>query len=115
MALIAAMARDQTCAQTVTACITGGHGQWFVQDFAADGTPASPLASLDPADALASAAGCVAGSQAEALVARRGHGTALALWPDARAFPLLSPDILVPARQPLYGRLPDARLPGEAS
>ncbi len=112
MALIAAMARKQTCAQPVSACITGGHGQWFVQDFTADGSQASPLASLDPADALAVAAGCVAGSQAEALVARRGHGTALSLWPDARAFPLLSPDILVPARQPIYGRQPDARLPG---
>jgi len=53
----------------------------------------------------------VAGSQAEALIAARGGGTALPLWPDARRFPLLPQALIGPADQPLYGRAPDARLP----
>ena len=48
---------------------------------------------------------------AEALVARRGHGQALALWPDARCFALLDPARLGPAELE-YGRAPDAKLPG---
>lgn len=111
LALIAAMARDEAGAQPVTACITGGHGQWFVQHFASDGSASSPLASLDPQDAAASACALVAGSQAEALVRLRGTGTALSLWPDARRFALLCDSLLEPARQPIYGRAPDAKLP----
>ena len=115
LALLAAMAQADQGAQPVTCCITGGHGQWFTQDFDAHGKAASALASLDPADAAArTSIPLVAGSQAEALVTRRGHGSSLALWPDARAFSLLDPAYLQPATHPLYGRPPDARLPGSA-
>ena len=44
----------------------------------------------------------------------RGHGTALALLPDARRFPLLPTALLDSALAPLYGRAPDAKLPGAA-
>jgi len=87
LALVAAMTRGDTPGP-VTVCMSGGHGEWFVQDFAANGLPASELASL-PA-ALAAEAACaelVAGNQAEALVALRGRGRAMDLRSDARAWP----------------------------
>jgi hypothetical protein len=57
----------------------------------------------------------VAGSQAEALAARRSGVSpailALPLWPDARAFAVLAADALRADPLPRYGRAPDARLP----
>jgi tRNA threonylcarbamoyl adenosine modification protein YeaZ len=110
--LIAAIARDRRGDQPLTVAMTGGHGEWFIQGFTADGVPQRALASLPP---TAAAEGCaeplVAGSQAEALVAARGFGEALPLWPDARAFPLLPGTALTADVHPLYGRAPDARLP----
>jgi tRNA threonylcarbamoyl adenosine modification protein YeaZ len=112
LALVAAMACDRSGGQALAVAMTGGHGEWFVQRFAAKGDPLGPLASLTPTDA---AAACpemlVAGSQAEALVAARGGGEALAIWPDARALPLLADTALTAEVHPLYGRAPDARLP----
>lgn len=111
LALVAAMARAEAGAKPCTVAMTGGHGEWFVQSFGADGLPIGELASLTPAAAAASASEFVAGSQAEALVAQRGSGKALPRWPDARSFALLPPVLLGPADHPLYGRAPDARLP----
>lgn len=112
LALVAAMARAGH-PRPVTVCMSGGHGEWFVQDFAAGGEPEGTLASLPPARAAAAAVhDFVAGSQAEALVALRGSGTALPLLPDAREFPRLPADLLDSDLAPIYGRGPDARLPG---
>jgi tRNA threonylcarbamoyladenosine biosynthesis protein TsaB len=97
---------------TVAVAMTGGHGEWFVQSFGADGAPARPLASLTPDAAIAACdEPLVAGSQAKALVAGRGSGDALAIWPDARCLPLLPAAAMTPEVHPLYGRAPDARLP----
>jgi tRNA threonylcarbamoyl adenosine modification protein YeaZ len=113
--LVGAMAREHR-GEPVAVAMTGGHGEWFVAGYAGDGTPTRPLASLTPAAAVAaSVEPLVAGSQAEALVAARGHGEALPLWPDARALPLLSEAILTTDVHPLYGRAPDARLPQSAA
>lgn len=113
LALVAAMAQAKHPGARVTAATTGGHGEWFVENFADDGTSLAPLASLTPAAAAAAATGdLVAGSQAQALVAARGHGTALQILPDARSFGLLRPADLSADTVPLYGRAPDARLPG---
>lgn len=116
LALIAAMARTDRGAQPVTVCMTGGHGEWFVQDYSAAGLPDGPLESLRP-DAAAERGGheLVAGTQAEPLVAARGHGMALPLWPDARRVSLLPAGLLSATLTPLYGRAPDARLPGTAA
>jgi len=111
LALVAAMARDEAGAQACTVAMTGGHGEWFVQPFGADGLPTADLASLTPEAAAAVSSNLVAGSQAETLVTQRGSGTALPLWPDARSFALLPTALLGPADHPLYGRAPDARLP----
>ncbi|WP_374418583.1 tRNA (adenosine(37)-N6)-threonylcarbamoyltransferase complex dimerization subunit type 1 TsaB [Novosphingobium arvoryzae] len=113
LALLAAMARAERGDQTVTVATTGGHGEWFVQDFGADGAELGPLQSLPPAAAAARpGADLVAGSQAEALVAARGTGTALPLWPDARQVALLPAAAFSPDVALRYGRAPDARLPG---
>lgn len=115
LALIAAMARRERGDVPVCVATTGGHGEWFVERFAADGATAAPLASLRPSEAVSAASEpLAAGSQAEALVVARGSGEALTLWPDARAFPLLGEDVLSDRVQPLYGRPPDARLPQAA-
>lgn len=110
LALVAATAR-RSGAGAVTVCMTGGHGEWFVQDFDASGHPAAQMASLRPEDAAAAAAATVAGTQAESLVARRGSGMALNLLPDARDWPLLPAELTTTSLTPLYGRAPDARLP----
>lgn len=115
LGLIAAIALKERSGGPVTVCTTGGHGEWFVQEFDAGATPRAGLASLAPTAAVSSAeAGLVAGSQAQALVSQRGHGEALEIWPDARAFHLLPPTLLTSETSPLYGRAPDARLPGTA-
>ena len=113
LALIAAQARAEAGDQPVTVATTGGHGEWFVQEFGADGMPASALASLRPDAAVAAAKSeLICGSQAEALVAARGSGRAVPLWSDARAFGLLPAALLSAGTEPLYGRAPDAKLPG---
>lgn len=112
--LVAAMARAEHGDRAVAVATTGGHGEWFTQGFAADGEALRPLASLLPAVAAQrTPEALVAGSQAEALIGLRGFGKALALWPDARSFALLPPAALTADVAPLYGRAPDARLPGQ--
>lgn len=113
LALIAAQAQSVHGAQQVSVVTTGGHGEWFVQQFDEAGLPMTDLASLPPAAACGTVSSAlVAGSQAEALVARRGSGTAAPCWPDARSFPLMPSALLTASTAPLYGRAPDARLPG---
>ena len=115
LALIAAMALSEQPGGPVTVCTTGGHGEWFLQAFDAVGATAGELASLSPvAAAESTSSDLVAGSQAQALIANRGHGTALEIWPDARSFHLLPASQLTSQAAPLYGRAPDARLPGAA-
>lgn len=113
LALVAAMARATHPAVAIDVVMSGGHGEWFFQPFAADGTAREEARSLVPeAAAQCSRAGLIAGSQAEALsVLRGGEPAAMPLWPDARAFALLAADALRPDPLPRYGRAPDARLP----
>ncbi|MEQ1496675.1 MAG: tRNA (adenosine(37)-N6)-threonylcarbamoyltransferase complex dimerization subunit type 1 TsaB [Novosphingobium sp.] len=112
LALVAAMAQREHPG-AVTVCMTGGHGEWFVQDFDAQGVALTALASLPAAQASSyDGAAIVAGSQALALVALRKSGAAMALLPDARSFLLLPAAALTADTAPLYGRAPDARVPG---
>ena len=63
LALIAAMARAARGPQPVTVAVTGGHGEWFMQNFGADGGAIDALISLRPEAAAGGApAGLVAGS-----------------------------------------------------
>lgn len=109
LALVAAMARAQV-SEPFSVMMTGGHGEWFVQRFATDARPLTPLASLTPDRAVETTTDVlIAGSEAQAAVARRGWGEALPLLPDAGAFPLLADEALGADVRPLYGREPDAR------
>jgi len=113
LALVAAIARE-THPGPVTVCMTGGHGEWFVQDFGAGGLPERNLASLKPheADKYGNHK-VIAGSQAKSksVVEGRDH-VALEILPDARRFQALPEELLTTDLAPLYGRPPDARLPG---
>ena len=118
-ALLGAMARaahsSDQAGVAIDVAMTGGHGEWFCQRFDERGLARGLVASHRPEDAVRLlTATIVAGSQAEALVAARGSGTALALWPDARGFFALPLTSIRPDPQPVYGRAPDARLPGQA-
>ena len=111
LALVAAMAHR---ARELSVVMTGGHGEWFMQSFK-DGIATNDLRSLTPDQAAQTIeADLVTGSQAAALVTLRGAGKALPLLPDAREFPRLGAAQLSTAITPLYGRAPDARLPGIA-
>ncbi|EIZ78639.1 metal-dependent protease [Novosphingobium sp. Rr 2-17] len=113
LSLIAAMARDKHGPVPVGVAMTGGHGEWFIEGFDANGASLRALTSLTPPAAAAAAPeDLVAGNQAQALIDLRGHGTAMAVLPDARAFALLPHTGLLPDLHPIYGRAPDARLPG---
>lgn len=115
MGLVAAMARNQAGQTPVGVAMIGGHGEWFVEVFGADGVSMRPLASLRPEQAIDTVREeVIAGSQAEALVAARGFGKALPILPDARELALLGEDALLGSLDPIYGRDPDARLPGVA-
>ena len=112
-ALIAAMGRARAGDQPVSVAMSGGHGEWFVSEFDADGAVLAAPRSFAPAAAAASVrTDLIAGTQAEALVAARGTGQALAILPDARQLLLLRPDAFSGPVQLDYGRAPDARLPG---
>lgn len=112
LALVAAMARAELGEQDTAVAMAGGHGEWFVEGFAANGSISRPLASLTPDDAAAlSTEHLIAGTKAQELVALRGSGQALQLWPDARAFLHLPEHAITDRTEPLYGRGPDAKLP----
>lgn len=112
LAMVAAMARHEAGAHPIGVAMTGGHGEWFAEGFDARGATTRPLASLPPVEAAANTTEMlVAGNQAGALVNLRGSGTAVDIWPDARAFALLPPESVQADARPLYGRAPDAKLP----
>lgn len=111
LALIAAMAQSDQPARSMTVCMNGGHGQWFVADFGPDGLPLGETASLAPPAAHARArAALVAGNRATQLAALfpEHTATALHLLPDASAVMRLNPALLTRALAPIYGRGPDA-------
>lgn len=112
LSLVAAMARGEHPGAAIDVCMTGGHGEWFFQQFNAEGDATGAVESLAPAQALArSSASIVAGSQTAAFAGESGGVIALDLRPDARAFASLAAGHRHAAPRPLYGRAPDARLP----
>ena len=95
----------------VAAAMTGGHGELFVQAFDRNPlAPASELLNLSPERAAASVATpIVIGSGAALLVAARGTGQALDVYPSARNALGLPEPLRSLDPRPLYGRAPDAR------
>ena len=106
-ALVAALARADSA--PVSVCMNAGHGEFFVQNFDADGLPEDDARSLAPEQA---AQACrhprIAGDRAQNI----GTGEAVDLLPDARGVAMLRAENLFTDLAPIYGRGPDARLPG---
>ena len=113
LTLVAAMARAEQADAGITVCMNGGHGEWFVQNFASTGEAEDEVRSLAPAEAaLACRHTILAGNRAGALAEQTGDSRqVLDLLPDARAAHLLAPGQLTTTLAPIYGRAPDARLP----
>lgn len=110
-ALVAAIALHRhPDASGLDVAMTGGHGEYFVQSFDGRGRPLGALSSLPPGEAVqACRQELVAGSMAEALVAARGSGNALAVLPDARSALLLNESARGLPADPVYGRGADAK------
>ena len=111
LAVIAAalFARDPALDSCAVA-LTGGHGELFVQRFAAHPfTALSDLASLTPERAALVPEAHVAGSGAAALIAARGRGNVIDMLPDAAEMARLPPAFRLLDPRPIYGRAPDAR------
>jgi len=114
LALVATMAREEHPGESVTVCMAGGHGEWFVQDFDEYGLPEQPVASRTP-KAAASHTGyrLLAGSRAVELAELTGQAHEVHdILPDARKALLVPSELLTRELTPIYGRGPDARLPG---
>ncbi len=110
LALVAAGAADDIAGtRSGLVVVEGGHGQWFVQPFAVDLSPAADVRSLLPDEAVLIDHALVVGNRADAFVARRGSGTALTILPDARSFPRLPAAAIFAGPSPNYGRAPDAK------
>lgn len=115
LALIAAAGfSERPDLQTLAVALIGGHGEYFVQRFAKAGMrPIVPFASLKPAAAVtACGSETIAGSGGDAIRAAGAHGPLLHVEADARATRLLPPNLATLPPRPIYGRAPDARLPG---
>jgi len=120
LALIAAMAQARHEARPVTVCTNGGHGEWFVQWFDAQGLPQADALSLTPAGAVHHGhETLVAGNRAQELLeegleeapaAASNQTIAMDLLPDAASALLVPESLLAPAASPIYGRAPDAKV-----
>ena len=97
--------------RAVTVCMNGGHGEFFIQNFAADASAEGPVQSLKPEDA---AKACkhqvIAGNRAKELAELLGDDRLpLDLLPDANHAYLLHDSRLSTDLTPVYGRAPDAK------
>lgn len=106
-------ATEVTNPPALLVCMNGGHGEWFVQPFSSAGTPSAHWAALSPEAAIKRFhEPIVVGSRADEFVAQRGWGDPLHMLPDAQYIGWIAPDQLTARLTPIYGRGPDARLPG---
>ena len=112
LALIAAAALAGDDAGELAVVTEGGHGEVFMQAFAAPFRPLDEVRSLRPEAALAARAGRVAiGSGTRWLADVDPDFPIAEAWPDAAAALLLPPEFRALPPAPLYGRAPDAKLP----
>ena len=111
LALLAAAAFADADVARLAVVIEGGHGELFMQGFAAFPLAATDaLASLPPAAALAALVGRRAvGSGARSLTALDPAIDAIDALPDAARAILLPPALADLPPRPLYGRAPDAK------
>jgi tRNA threonylcarbamoyl adenosine modification protein YeaZ len=111
LALIAAagFAGDSTL-DRLSVVLEGGHGEVFVQHFAAPLVDTTPLASMQPEAALAALDGRAALGSGVRRLAGLAEGLDLReVLPRAAEAVLLPPDFATLPPRPLYGRGPDAK------
>ncbi|MDA9918514.1 tRNA (adenosine(37)-N6)-threonylcarbamoyltransferase complex dimerization subunit type 1 TsaB [Erythrobacter sp.] len=108
LALVAARAREGE-AHSVTVCMNGGHGEWFIQNFDADGT-CSGVSSLTPEAAVArNAHRVVAGNRAQAFADMLDDDRIVHdILPDSASTLDLPESTVTTDLSPIYGRGPDA-------
>lgn len=104
MSLVAAAFQGEP----VLVAMEGGHGEYFVQSFGANGCADGLPQSLPPADAACLAVHHAVGSRATALAELRGSGVASECYPDARHALSINGDQGGWPPRPVYGRAPDA-------
>ena len=110
LALLAAGADSE-----VAACVTGGHGELFIQQFDSMLSPTSDLINAPAAAAAATtSARLVVGSGARQLVDARGWGEARQALPSAANATRLPHSLCSLSAKPVYARAPDARVPEAA-
>lgn len=109
LALVAAQAKGLPESEPLTVCMNGGHGEWFLQNFA-HGQPQNALSSLTPAQAVAAGAqGVVVGNRAREFAALLGDGRMVQeTLPDAAKVRQVQHNLLTTVLVPIYGRGPDA-------
>jgi len=115
LALMAARAFEtEPASLPLAALLEGGHGEVFMQLFAASPLrPASPLRSLTPADARRELEGTTAvGDGLRWLHHDDPRAAPRGALPEAADAVLLPPELASLPARPLYGRAPDAKLPG---
>lgn len=111
LALVAAAALRDDPAPVVAAVLEAGHGEVFVQRFDAALSALDPLRSLAPADAAALIGATPAVGNGVHRLAGLVDGRNERL-PNAADWPLLPRALADLEARPLYGRAPDAKLPG---
>ena len=115
LALVAATARasrpEEARGHPLTVCMNAGHGEWFVQDFNANGAPCSAMEALSPVQASTrQAMPLIVGNRAQALAeVVQEPVAAINLLPNAQATDKLADDLTVSDLRPIYGRAPDAK------
>lgn len=113
LALIAAGAQATRPLTPVTVCVNGGHGEWFIGDFGADGLPQGEVVALTPQRASSRPGhALVAGNRAAEWAAAQpgplADCEALSLLPDAALALAIPAALLTGNLAPIYGRAPDA-------
>ena len=96
--------------QPLTVCMNGGHGEWFVQNFAANGTAQNNERSLTPDQVQAEGThGLIVGNRAKECAALfEDERIAIEALPDAGNALRLAESHLSEDLSPIYGRAPDA-------
>ena len=113
LALVAAAAFATCDDEALSVVLEGGHGEVFVQPFARDLTALAPFASMKPDAALAALEGRVAvGNGVRWLTALAPDLPVIEALPDAAEAWRLTLELTALPPRPVYGRAPDAKLPG---
>ncbi len=109
LALVAASAPRGD--EPIGVAMLGGHGEWFVAQYARpDFAVLRPVTSASPeAAARLIDAALVVGSAAAALVVQRGVGEAIAILPHAARAMALPLALRTLEPRPIYARSPDAK------